>query len=69
MKSSEGSKNFLCSNVRLNCVSQELIKERKKPGEAVEGETGCNCRLETVLSAATSWSDVVRELSSSDMEI
>lgn len=57
----EGGNRFPCSNVRPNCISQELFKERKKPGETEEGEVGWNHKQRTVASA-TVWSSIVRGL-------
>lgn len=69
IKTREGGNRFPHSNVRPNCISLELLKERRKPGEP-EKEIGWNHKLWTVVSAAAVWSNFVRGLSScGDSEI
>lgn len=56
--------------MRPNCISLELLKERRKPGEPEEREVGGMHNLWAVVSAATAWSNIVRGLSScGDTEI
>lgn len=63
IKTREGGNRFPHSSERPNCISLELLKERRKPGDP-EKEVGWNHNLWIAVSAATVWSSSVRGLRS-----